>query len=85
MAPGAKRVTSGSIKLRRRAQPISEVRNPEYERDRKVLSPQLIINLVNLPKRSRVQGRVPQITLLQQKLIIVVTEHRQTGQLTDLP
>jgi hypothetical protein len=76
MAPGAKRVTSGSIKLRRRAQPINEVRNPESERDRKVLSPQLIINPVNLPKRIWVQGRIPQVILRQQKLIIIMTEHR---------
>jgi hypothetical protein len=75
----------GSIALRMRAHPINEIRNSESERDRKVLPPQLIINPVNLPKRSRVQGRVPQVTLWQQELIIVMTEHGQAGQLIDLP
>jgi hypothetical protein len=68
-----------------RAHPISEIRNPKSERDRKVLPPQLIVNPVNLPKRSWVQGRVSQIILWQQELVIIMAEHGQVGQLTDLP
>jgi hypothetical protein len=49
--------------LGKRTQPISKIRYSESERDRRVLPPQLIVNPVNPPKRSRVQGRVPQVIL----------------------